>query len=90
VRHCADSRAYAGPVVAVLLVNELRSESVHAAFMRLFEGHFVVRKLSAKDMHPGYASAAIHMYHLRRRREALARAIVPPAEAVHTGAPGAD
>jgi hypothetical protein len=74
---------------AVLICNELRSESVHGTFFHLFEGHFHVRRVGSKHLHPDFSSPYIHLYHLRRRKQPLAKAFVPPAHAVHQGAPGA-
>ena len=73
---------------AVLVCNELRSESVQAAFERLFSGHFSIRRVPRKDMHPEFSSEHIHLLVLRRRREAAADAVWPPAEAVHSEVPG--
>lgn len=43
-----------GPLRAVLIVNELRSHSVHAAFMAAFSATHTLRQLSSKLMHDTY------------------------------------
>lgn len=35
---------------AVIVVNELRSESVHARFLQLFEEHFTIKKVPQSSM----------------------------------------
>ena len=74
--------------VAVLVCNELRSESVHAAFVQIFAGHFAIRTVPRKDLDAHFSSEHIHLLTLRRRRSPAADAIWPPAAAAHTGVPG--
>lgn len=75
---------------AVVVGNELRSESVAATFMEIFGGHFKIRKVLYQDLHNVYRNPSIHVYTLKRLREPLPDAYYPPATAVHVGVPGTD
>jgi len=72
----------------VIVGNELRSESVAAAFTELFSGHFKIRRVFYKDLHETFRNPAIHVYICKRLREPLPGAYIPPPHAVHTGTPG--
>lgn len=53
--------------VAVMIVNELRSESVHDEFMEAFGEHFSIRKVAHSHMHPVYQHPELHIFILKRK-----------------------
>jgi len=54
---------------AVVVVNELRSESVHARFLELFGPHFAVRKVPRAKMDAVHQHPAIDIFLLKLRRQ---------------------
>jgi hypothetical protein len=73
---------------AALICNELRSQSVHDTFQKLFSGHFRIRKVPMKDMDECYRSKHIQIYLLQRLRQPAPDAFWPPEQTAHTGVPG--
>ena len=53
---------------AVVVVNELRSQSVHARFLELFEPHFAVRKVPRGKMDAVHQHPAIDIFVMKLRR----------------------
>ncbi|GMH33697.1 hypothetical protein BSKO_01531 [Bryopsis sp. KO-2023] len=51
----------------VLVVNELRSESVQDEFMSAFGEHFTIRKVSHSQMHPTYQHPSVDILILKRK-----------------------
>ena len=56
---------------AVVVVNELRSESVHNRFTALFEQHFTIKKTLRSKMDPVHQHTAIDILILKRRKAML-------------------
>lgn len=56
------------PKTTVLIVNELRSESVQSVFLRIFAEHFSIKKISSSKFHPVYQHPAIQVFQLKLLR----------------------
>lgn len=52
-----------------MIVNELRSESVHEEFMEVFGQHFSIRKVPHAQMHPVYQHPALHIFILKKKMQ---------------------
>lgn len=67
IKHCcicfADCDAS-----AVVVVNELRSESVHSRFTALFEQHFTIKRTPRSKMDAVHQHSAIDILILKRRK----------------------
>ncbi len=57
----------ASPMAAVLIVNERRSDTVHARFLELFGRHFTFRTLSQKRIPDECKHPLIEVFMLRKR-----------------------
>ncbi len=55
---------------AVLIANELRSESVQSRFMEVFQAGFNIKKVPHTKMDPAYRHPSILLYSLKRRKVA--------------------
>lgn len=55
-------------VYAVLIANELRSESVQSCFMETFQAGFIIKKIPHSKLNPEYRHPSISLYSLRRRK----------------------
>ena len=53
---------------AVLIANELRSESVQSRFMEVFQAAFAVKKIPLSKLHVDYRHPSILLYMLKRRK----------------------
>lgn len=53
----------------MLIVNELRSESVQSVFLRIFAEHFSIKKVSSSKFHPVYQHPAIQIFQLKLLRK---------------------
>ena len=61
-----------GPTVccfAVLIANELRSESVQRRFMEVFQSAFAIKKIPLSKLHVDYRHPSILLYMLKRRKK---------------------
>lgn len=54
---------------AVIVVNELRSESVHSRFILLFEQHFTIKRTPRSKMDAVHQHSAIDILILKRRKD---------------------
>ena len=54
---------------AVLIVNELRSDSVQSVFMQIFGEHYSIKRIAASKLHPLYQHPAIQVFQLKLRRQ---------------------
>lgn len=73
-----------GPRTQTIITNEFRSQAVHDIFMERFSQHFTIRKVQAGKMDPNYQHPLIHIYLLKRRKQAAGEegsATGPTAEA---------
>lgn len=59
--------ADAAPVSAVLIANELRSESVQSRFMEVFKAGFTIKKIPHSKLNADYRHPSILLYSLKRR-----------------------
>uniref|UniRef100_A0A1D1ZWE0 Protein N-lysine methyltransferase METTL21A n=1 Tax=Auxenochlorella protothecoides TaxID=3075 RepID=A0A1D1ZWE0_AUXPR len=59
------------PSSRILVTNEFRSASVHAAFLAGCEGVFTLRRVPVSKLDPAYEHPAIHIYALSRARQAV-------------------
>ena len=59
------------PACAVLIANELRSDSVQSRFMEIFQAGFTIKKISHSKLNPDYRHPSIMLYILKRRKVAL-------------------
>ena len=57
-----------GVLCAVVIANELRSESVQARFMELFEESFTVKKVPHSKLDAEHRHSSIMLYILKRRK----------------------
>ena len=55
---------------AVLIANELRSESVQSRFMETFQAGFIIKKVPHSKLNPDYRHPSILLYALKRRKMA--------------------
>ena len=55
---------------AVLIANELRSDSVQSRFMETFQAGFIIKKVPYSKMNPDYRHPSILLYSLKRRKVA--------------------
>ena len=53
---------------AVVVVNELRSEAVHARFTAIFEQHFTIKRTPRSKMDAVHQHSAIDILILKRRK----------------------
>ncbi|KAI3426281.1 hypothetical protein D9Q98_008654 [Chlorella vulgaris] len=60
-----------GPRTQTIITNEFRSQSVHDIFMQQFGNHFAIRKVALGKMDPNFQHPLIHIYLLKRRKQAL-------------------
>ena len=63
-----------------MVVNELRSESVHARFLQLFEPHFAVRKVPRGKMDPVHQHPAIDIFLMKLRRQRPSKQLAAVAD----------
>ena len=63
----------------VVVVNELRSDSVHARFLELFGPHFVMRKVPRAKMDAVHQHPAIDIFLLKLRRQRPGSPAAAPA-----------
>ena len=75
-------------MLAVLVCNEFRSQSVQDEFKAAFSGHFSMRRVSSKHMHEDYNDENTQLFALYRRRNPAKDAVQPSAAACHHGTPG--
>lgn len=54
---------------AVLIVNELRSESVQSVFLRIFGERFSIKRAASSKFHPVYQHPAIQIFQLKLLRQ---------------------
>ena len=62
---------------AVVVVNELRSESVHSRFTALFEQHFTIKRTPRSKMDSVHQHSAIDILILKRRKAVGSNSDVP-------------
>lgn len=60
-----------GPRTQTIVTNEFRSQAVHDIFMHQFGQHFTIRKVQMGKMDPNYQHPLIHIYLLKKRKQAL-------------------
>jgi predicted nicotinamide N-methyase len=61
------------PKTTVLIVNELRSDSVQSVFMQIFGEHYSIKRIAASKLHPLYQHPAIQVFQLKLRRQGSAK-----------------
>jgi hypothetical protein len=64
----------------VVVVNELRSETVHARFLELFEPHFAVRKVPRGKMDAVHQHPAIDIFLMKLRRQRPSKQVTSRAD----------
>lgn len=57
-----------GVLCAVIIANELRSESVQAQFMKLFEESFTVKKVPHSKLDAEYRHSSIILYIMKQKK----------------------
>ena len=62
---------------AVIVVNELRSESVHSRFLALFEQHFTIKRTPRTKMDAVHQHSAIDILILKRRKDVASNCKAP-------------
>ena len=55
---------------AVLIANELRSDSIQSRFMETFQAGFIMKKVPHSKLNPDYRHPSILLYTLKRRKVA--------------------
>ncbi|KAL3140651.1 hypothetical protein ABBQ32_005217 [Trebouxia sp. C0010 RCD-2024] len=61
----------------VIVVNELRSESVHSRFIALFEQHFTIKRTPRSKMDAVHQHSAIDILVLKRRKDVASNSNLP-------------
>lgn len=64
-------------IPAVVVVNELRSETVHSRFTELFEQHFTIKRMPRSKMDAVHQHRAIDILILKRRKAVMSSSIMP-------------
>ncbi len=72
--------------LAVVVVNELRSEAVHSRFTSLFEQYFTIKRTPRSKMDAVHQHSAIDILILRRRKAADRGGAAATELGVHTAA----